>query len=137
MSDIEEEISQHLQVTVIDSGTQVLPYQSLSPEQFECLLWDLFRSGYECDLGHDYTRLMLAGADQGRDVWLTCQGRPVGLVQCKRYAGKFSRIEVLKEIIKFLLHADLNCSGQLKLATVLYSSQYLRSDSLGVSPLLY
>ncbi|MBO2628173.1 AAA family ATPase [Shewanella algae] len=108
VSDIEEEISQHLQVTVIDSGTQVLPYQSLSPEQFECLLWDLFRSGYECDLGHDYTRLMLAGADQGRDVWLTCQGRPVGLVQCKRYAGKFSRIEVLKEIIKFLLHADLN-----------------------------
>lgn len=79
VSDIEEEISQHLQVTVIDSGTQVLPYQSLSPEQFECLLWDLFRSGYECDLGHDYTRLMLAGADQGRDVWLTCQGRPVGL----------------------------------------------------------
>ena len=29
------------------------------------------------------------------------------------------------------------CSGQVKLATVLYSSQYLRSDSFGVSPPLY
>ncbi|MCE9680615.1 hypothetical protein LZP69_15795 [Shewanella sp. AS1] len=34
-------------------------------------------------------------------------------------------------------HFGSVCSGQLKLATVLYSSQYLRSDSLGVSPPLY
>ncbi len=30
-----------------------------------------------------------------------------------------------------------NCSGQLKLATVLEFSQYNRSDSLGVKPPLY
>lgn len=107
-SAIAQEIAAHPQTPVIDIGAQSLPYQSLSPEQFECLLWDLFRSGYERELGHDYTRLMITGADQGRDVWLTCQEKPVGLVQCKRYAGKFSRIETLKEITKFLLYADLN-----------------------------
>lgn len=31
----------------------------------------------------------------------------------------------------------LDCSGQLKLATVLEFSQYNRSDSLGVKPPLY
>ncbi|MEO3737821.1 restriction endonuclease [Shewanella baltica] len=107
-STVAQEIATQPQTPVIDIGAQSLPYQSLSPEQFECLLWDLFRSGYERELGHDYTRLMITGADQGRDVWLTCQEQPVGLVQCKRYAGKISRIETLKEIIKFLLYADLN-----------------------------
>ncbi len=33
--------------------------------------------------------------------------------------------------------AGPNCSGQLKLATVLEFSQYKRSDSLGVNPPLY
>ncbi len=32
---------------------------------------------------------------------------------------------------------DHNCSGQLKLATVLEFSQYNRSESLGVRPPLY
>lgn len=96
LSKIEQEITEQQEVQVIECGAHSLPYQSLSPEQFECLLWDLFRSGYESELGHDYTRLMITGADQGRDVWLTCKEQPVGLVQCKRYAGKFSRIETLK-----------------------------------------
>ena len=32
---------------------------------------------------------------------------------------------------------ERNCSGQVKLATVLSFSQYSRSDSLGVKPPLY
>ncbi len=36
--------------------------------------------------------------------------------------------------LECLLDSDSDCSGQLILATDLYSSQYLFSDSLGVSP---
>ncbi|EGR3149406.1 AAA family ATPase [Vibrio parahaemolyticus] len=107
-SDIEQEIAGQQQTSVIEVGAQSLPYQNLDPAQFECLLWDLFRSGFETDLGHDYTRLMLTGADQGRDVWMTSHEIPVGLVQCKRYSEKITLRETIKEIVKFLLYADLN-----------------------------
>lgn len=38
------------------------------------------------------------------------------------------------DLLKLLKIFSLSCSGQLILATDLYSSQYLFSDSLGVSP---
>lgn len=107
-SEIEKEIDGHNLIAVIETGSQTLPYQSMTAEQFECLLWDLFHSGYESELGHDYSRLMISGADQGRDVWLTRNEQPVGLVQCKRYAHKISLTETLREIIKFVLYTDIS-----------------------------
>ncbi|MGP9799448.1 AAA family ATPase [Rheinheimera sp. NSM] len=107
-SEIKKEIDGHDLIAVIETGSQTLPYQSMTAEQFECLLWDLFRSGYESELGHDYSRLMISGADQGRDVWLTRNEQSVGLVQCKRYAHKISLAETLREIIKFVLYTDIS-----------------------------
>ncbi len=40
-------------------------------------------------------------------------------------------------LIESLKDKGVNCSGQVKLATVLSFSQYSRSDSLGVKPPLY
>ncbi|MCE9843765.1 restriction endonuclease [Vibrio antiquarius] len=94
---------------VIEVGIKSMPFLSLTPEQFELLLWDLFHSGSnEPELKFNKARLMITGADQGRDVWLTHDGKPTGLVQCKREEKKYSRKDVLKEVIKFLLHSELN-----------------------------
>ncbi|TMO05498.1 hypothetical protein [Pseudoalteromonas sp. S558] len=93
---------------VIQSEVRSMPFHLLAPEHFELLLWDLFYCGYNnSELKFDKSRLMITGADQGRDVWLTNKGVPVGLVQCKREAKKYSRKDVLKEVVKFLLHSEL------------------------------
>jgi hypothetical protein len=107
-SEINQEISDSVQVDVTETGAQSLPYQSLTPDQFERLLWDLFHSDIETEPFYDYARLMIIGADKGRDVWLTCKEIPVGLVQCKREAGKFGLPATLREIIKFLLYAEID-----------------------------
>ncbi|ASG01656.1 hypothetical protein CEG15_16020 [Vibrio anguillarum] len=65
-----------------------------------------------------------------------------------KHAGKFddqtaerlfnSTLDRLDEMpLRLVEGKDYNCSGQLKLATVLEFSQYNRSDSLGVRPPLY
>ncbi|GAB3530764.1 ATP-binding protein [Photobacterium alginatilyticum] len=108
--EIEKEVTDNRPTEVIEVGAKVLPYQLLTPEQFELLLWDVFRSGYEAEHPYDKSRWMITGADKGRDVWLTNKEVPVGLVQCKREAGKFSVSATLKEIIKFLFYAELDKS---------------------------
>jgi GTPase SAR1 family protein len=53
---------------------------------------------------------MISGADQGRDVWLTKQEKPVGLVQCKKVKAGFTLPDTIREIIKFLLNVALDSS---------------------------
>lgn len=106
--EIEKEATDNHPTEVIEAGAKVLPYQLLTPDQFELLLWDMFRSGYEADNPYDKARWMTTGADKGRDVWLTNKEMPVGLVQCKREAAKFSLPATLKEIIKFLFYTELD-----------------------------
>ncbi|GAA6172050.1 hypothetical protein NBRC116592_17200 [Colwellia sp. KU-HH00111] len=48
-------------------------------------------------------------------------------------SGTLSHVSVQLQKLECMLEL-INCSGQLILATDLYSSQYLFSDSLGVSP---
>ena len=70
---------------VIQAEVRSMPFHLLTPDQFELLLWDLFYSNCnDTDLEFDNARLMITGADQGRDVWLTDDGEPSGLIQCKR-----------------------------------------------------
>ncbi|EGQ7892436.1 restriction endonuclease [Vibrio parahaemolyticus] len=107
----EDVLSLRAEVTltdVIQAEVRSMPFHLLTPDQFELLLWDLFYS--ECndtDLEFDNARLMITGADQGRDVWLTNDGEPSGLIQCKREEKKYGRKDVLKEVVKFLLHSEL------------------------------
>lgn len=107
-SEINQELNENSPIDVIAPGALSLPYNLLSPDQFELLLWDIFHSGYETNHPYDHSRLMAIGADQGRDVWLTNNGIPIGLIQCKREAGKFSVPATIKEILKFLLYAEID-----------------------------
>lgn len=96
---------------VIQAEVRSMPFHSLNPDEFELLLWDLFYSRcHDIDILFDNARLMITGADQGRDVWFTHKGKPSGLIQCKREEKKYSRNDVLKEVVKFLLYSELNPS---------------------------
>lgn len=107
----EDVLSLRAEVTltdVIQAEVRSMPFHLLTPDQFELLLWDLFYSDCnDTDLEFDNARLMITGADQGRDVWLTNDGEPSGLIQCKREEKKYGRKDVLKEVVKFLLHSEL------------------------------
>lgn len=104
-SEIEFEQSKVQAIEVIDIGDKILPYNELSPDGFEHLLYAIYRK--LPNSFHDRTTLMITGADKGRDVWLTKNENPVGLVQCKRERQGFDVIKALKEVIKFLLFAHL------------------------------
>jgi hypothetical protein len=89
-------------------GSDRRAYNELTSEDFELLLYDIYQQNQELLGWYDYARLMIVGADQGRDVWLTCNELPVGLIQCKRIKSAFSAPDTLREIIKFLLNAELD-----------------------------
>ncbi|MEZ8855197.1 hypothetical protein AB6E16_06795 [Vibrio atlanticus] len=104
-SEIEFEHAKVQAIKVVDIGDKILPYNELSPDGFEHLLYAIYKKLPNCF--HDRTTLMVTGADKGRDVWLTKNEKPVGLIQCKRERQGFDVIKALKEIIKFLLFAHL------------------------------
>lgn len=82
-------------------------YLALTDADFELLLYSIYR-GRASDLPwYSNARLMVTGADQGRDVWLTKDERPVGLIQCKKVKAGFTRPDTLREVIKFLLNVVL------------------------------
>lgn len=82
-------------------------YLALTDADFELLLYSIYR-GRASDLPwYSSARLMVTGADQGRDVWLTKDERPVGLIQCKKVKAGFTRPDTLREVIKFLLNVVL------------------------------
>lgn len=82
-------------------------YSSLTASGFEHLLYALFKHRQPSLTFYDRATLMITGADRGRDVWLTKEEKPAGLVQCKRTAG-ISAPQALREVIKFLLFAELD-----------------------------
>ena len=89
-----------------EASTQQAPLNELTDANFELLLWEIFTNQRNSEDYYDKATLMLTGADQGRDVWLTLQGEPAGLIQCKRVKSKFSAPETIREIIKFILFAE-------------------------------
>lgn len=85
-------------------------YAALSSEDFELLLYAIHKARVGHDDWYDNLRLMTTGADQGRDVWLTCKEKPVALIQCKRVKPGFTAPETIREVIKFLLNAEVDPS---------------------------
>ncbi len=73
-------------------------------------------------------------ADLENELTATIRNLLAGLLDDIRFLNR--DIEELASRIAALCKKQI-CSGQVKLATVLYSSQYLRSNSFGVSPPLY
>lgn len=100
----------YAQVEAVDEG-RVGPdranYLALSDADFELLLHSIYKERKLPSAWYSNVRLMVTGADQGRDVWLTKDERPVGLIQCKKVKAGFTRPDTLREVIKFLLNVVL------------------------------
>ena len=100
----------YAQVEAVDEG-RVGPdranYLALTDADFELLLHSIYKERKPPSAWYINVRLMVTGADQGRDVWLTKDEQPVGLIQCKRVKSGFTLPDTVREVIKFLLNAVL------------------------------
>lgn len=109
LTDDEVDIS-YAHVQAVDeghTGPDRANYLALTDADFELLLYSIYRERMSDFPWCSNARLMVTGADQGRDVWLTKDELPVGLIQCKKVKAGFTRPDVLREVIKFLLNAVL------------------------------
>ena len=91
----------------LDAALVSHPLDRLTPDDFERLLYALYKNQLPRQTTYDLVTLMITGADRGRDVWLTRAGKPVGLIQCKRTTGTTAP-SALQEIIKYLLFSELD-----------------------------
>lgn len=107
---LEQELGGVSKALDVESGAHKAPLNSLTDSDFELLLWCIYQGKSNTAGYYDKATLMVAGADGGRDVWLTKNGNPAGLIQCKRLKAAFSRPATLREIIKFILFAELDPS---------------------------
>lgn len=82
-----------------------VPLSHLTDRQFELLAQLLLDADVPGQTFYDSAHLLTYGADEGRDVVLYKQERPVGVVQCKRYSRSIGVGAVLEELFKFLLFA--------------------------------
>lgn len=107
----DEEIESALaQVGPVDegrAGPDRANYLALADADFELLLYAIYKRRAPEPAWYDNVRLMITGADQGRDVWLTRDEGPVGLIQCKRVKSGFTLPDAVREVIKFLLNVVL------------------------------
>lgn len=103
---VEQELQQVGPSAASTVGSMRLPYDRLTADDFERLLFVLLDSRQPNDM-FDRVTLMITGADRGRDVWLTKDGAPAGLVQCKR-TNRMSLPAAVQEVIKYLLFAELD-----------------------------
>ena len=94
----------------VEAGAHQAPLNNLTDAHFELLLWSIFEKRIQSEHYYDKATLMVTGADQGRDVWLTDGGNPAGLVQCKRLGSGISLPAAIREIIKFILFSELDPS---------------------------
>jgi hypothetical protein len=92
------------------AGFAKFSYTTLDPTSFEWLLYALFSKPNIQKHLLDYSdaRVMSEGADRGRDIVLYSEFKPRGIIQCKRYSSAISRPSVLREVIKYLLFAELD-----------------------------
>lgn len=96
----------------IESGITLLPFSELGDREFELLSYLLVQDEIK-ESSHenlDNISLMQGVSERGRDCVLYNQGKVVGLIQCKKYTGRLTKPQALKEIIKFLLFATLDNS---------------------------
>lgn len=94
----------------IESGIALLPFSELGDREFELLSYLLVQEEIN-DSKHaniDSISLMQGVSERGRDCVLYNQGKVAGLIQCKKYTGRLTKPQALREIIKFLLFATLD-----------------------------
>jgi hypothetical protein len=85
-----------------------LPYNLLADSRrFEELLFSVYESEIKYDGFNDFDdiNLMSGIRDRGRDCVLLKKGKNCGLIQCKKYAGAYSKEDFGMEITKFALYS--------------------------------
>jgi hypothetical protein len=94
----------------VDSGISLLPFSELGDREFELLCYLLLKNEIENDKHDNITSisLMQGVSERGRDCSLYKNGVVSGLIQCKKYQGRISRPQTLREIIKFLLFSIID-----------------------------
>ncbi|WP_431242482.1 hypothetical protein ACQ9BO_22040 [Flavobacterium sp. P21] len=88
---------------------QSFPFTDLDDRIFEIMLYQIFQLRIETKDSSlndkfDGIALMQGIGERGRDCILTKNGKNVGLIQCKQINKNITKPEVLKEILKFVLH---------------------------------
>lgn len=98
--------------TVIDSGFAPLPLSALGDRELELLAYSLVKTEIAAGLhvGITSISLMQGIGERGRDCVLYQNGSVTGLIQCKKYSSRISKTQILKELLKFLLHSLLDNS---------------------------
>lgn len=109
---LQEESSVGYKPTPTDASFQSLPLSMLSDRDFEILCYKLVNREIESGVFNtsDKVALMQGVGDRGRDCSLYLDSIPNGVIQCKKYAARLTLPQVLKELIKLLLHSILDPS---------------------------
>lgn len=102
---IEAEVQPGYRPPAIDSGITILPLSMLGDRDFELLSYLLIKSEIEAGEHKEISKiaLMQGVAERGRDCTLYKGDSVCGLIQCKKYSGRVTRPQLIKEIVKFLL----------------------------------
>ncbi len=86
------------------------PYNDIADSRrFEELLYSIYKTKIENDAfgQFDDISLMTGVRDQGRDCALVRNGKPYGLIQCKKYDKNYGKNDLGIEITKFVLFSIL------------------------------
>lgn len=111
-SQLQTELGGGYRPEVVEPAIQKLPFELLGDRQFETLAYMLMKkeiaSGKHTDF--DDVALMQGVGERGRDCVLYSGSEVRGLIQCKKLSTRLTRPALLREIVKFLIHACLDSS---------------------------
>lgn len=109
---IDIEIQSGYRPLAIDSGITILPLVELGDREFELLAYILVKqeiADAKCDNFTEIS-LMQGVSERGRDCVLYNGELVRGLIQCKKYQGRITKPQALREVLKFLLFSLLDSS---------------------------
>lgn len=107
---LHEESSIGYKPTATDASFQSLPLSMLSDREFEILCYKLIKREIESGIfiTSNKIALMQGVGERGRDCTLYLNSISNGVIQCKKYSARLTLPQVLKELIKLLLHSILD-----------------------------
>jgi len=105
-SQIEAELQSDYKPTAIESGVTLYPFSDLDDRAFERLCYLLLKEesapGKICPFSS--IALMQGVGERGRDIALYRNGKSCGVIQCKKFAERYTRPALIREIVKFLMY---------------------------------
>ncbi|EPG1669415.1 hypothetical protein JH838_002375, partial [Acinetobacter baumannii] len=109
---IEEEMLCGFKPPVFDAHFSNLPFNQLGDREFEILVYSLLNEEIKQKKHPYFTKiaLMQGVGERGRDCVLYDNQGVCGLIQCKKYSGRLTKPQILKELIKFALYSILDNS---------------------------